>query len=77
MAEGLSPSKELLHGYRSGEKTWASFGRGFRKEMKSSPSAQKAIAGLRAEASEKTLTLLCYEKEDEHCHRHIVAEMLG
>lgn len=73
----LSPSKELLHAYRSGRKSWAVFGMEFRKEVRANPAGLEAIRTLRKESVAGNVTLLCYEKEGENCHRCIVAEMVG
>lgn len=73
----LSPSKALLHSYRSGKTSWEEFESKFREEMKASTDAKETILALRKRSRDGPVTLLCYEKEGEHCHRHIVAEMIS
>lgn len=72
----LSPSTELLHAYRSGEKSWEVFKSEFTAELRANPSSLLAIQNLRKESRKVNVTLLCYEKSGTPCHRYIVAELV-
>ncbi len=39
--------------------------------------AQAALAGLRDQARQQRLCLLCLERDPAHCHRTLVAEAVG
>ncbi|MDA4115494.1 MAG: DUF488 family protein [Thaumarchaeota archaeon] len=75
--KALSPSRELLAAYRSGEKSWDQFKRAFLSEMKASPESAEAIRALSPLAKAQDVTLLCYEKAGLNCHRYLVAELLS
>ncbi len=72
----LSPSRELLGAYRSGEKSWEVFESEFTAELNASPSSMLAIRSLREESRKGNVTLLCYEKSGLPCHRYIVAKLV-
>jgi len=73
----LSPSKDLLHAYRLKEKPWEVFRSGFISEMKANPASVEAIRALRKESKRENVTLLCYERAEKPCHRHIVEELVS
>jgi uncharacterized protein YeaO (DUF488 family) len=72
----LSPSRELLGAYRSGEKSWEVFESEFTAELNANPSSMLAIRSLREESRKGNVTLLCYERSGMSCHRYIVAELV-
>lgn len=85
----LGPSEELLHGFRSGEITWAEFSRRYKAEMEESPpcdSSNKTIKNhgqkftfrlLQALAERGPVTLLCHcAEEEDHCHRHLLKRLI-
>lgn len=72
----LSPSKELLHAYRLKEKPWEVFRSEFIAEMMRNPVSLEAIRALRTESKEGNVTILCYERGEDPCHRHVVAELV-
>jgi uncharacterized protein YeaO (DUF488 family) len=72
----LSPSKELIKKYKNKKISWTQFSRAFRKEL-SSEEARKDLDRLAIHARRKSVTLLCYEKEGEKCHRHIVKALIS
>jgi uncharacterized protein (DUF488 family) len=41
------------------------------------PEAQWALTEAKALALEKRCCLLCFERDHNHCHRHLVAEMIA
>ncbi len=71
----LAPSRELLKQYKEGEITWKKFENKFVKEMNGDESIEK-LQMLSTKAKKKPITLLCYEKNDHECHRHLVQDML-
>jgi uncharacterized protein YeaO (DUF488 family) len=72
----LSPSAVLLRAYRLKEKSWDAFRTEFIAELSANPSSLEALHTLRRESRKGNVTLLCYEKSGNPCHRHIVAELV-
>jgi uncharacterized protein YeaO (DUF488 family) len=72
----LAPSKDLLLRYKKGELLWMDFGRAFRKELRSKSSSD-SIHRLVQEAKKSNVTLLCYERHGEKCHRLIVQDIIA
>ena len=72
----LSPSSDLLHAYKSGDKSWQTFAAEFKTELDANPSSMLAIRSLREESRKGNVTLLCYERSGIPCHRYIVAELV-
>jgi len=68
----LSPSGGLLKNYRQGKYNWEEFKVAFLSEMRDSKDSLEIIHALNAQNESTVITLLCYEREGEHCHRHIV-----
>lgn len=68
-----SPETALLKEYRSQAISWGEFSKRFRRQMRTSPNSKKAVQQL-VEIFEKgeNVTLLCYEKEGEKCHRNLL-----
>jgi len=71
----LSPSRELVESYKAGRTAWRQFRISFLKEMNSLESSS-ALEELRALSRGGDVTLLCYEKEGERCHRQLVREIV-
>lgn len=67
----LAPPVELLRDYKSGVNTWEESMERYKKEVlsKLDPIAVAKDLGENA-------VLICYEKPQDYCHRHIVAEWL-
>ena len=72
----LSPSVLLLRAYKDGKKTWEELSSGFLAEVEANPAALEALSRLRKESRKGTVTLLCYEKARDPCHRTIVADLI-
>jgi len=72
----LAPSKELLKSYKNKKITWTQFRLAFLKEL-TSDEAKGELDKLAKLARTKNVTLLCYEKEGERCHRHIVKALVA
>lgn len=73
----LSPSRELLRAYRSKQKSWEVFKSEFVGELKANPSGLVAINTLRRESRKGDVTLLCYERSGNPCHRCVIAELVN
>ena len=72
----LAPSKELLKRYKREEINWNEFRLAFLQEL-SSEDARRELDKLAKLAQSRSVTLLCYEKEGEKCHRYIVRAMIA
>ena len=68
----LAPSRELLRKYKKGSVTWSVFVGAYLAEMRGSCEAQSALRNLRRVARHEGVTLLCFEPDGAHCHRHIL-----
>lgn len=73
----LSPSIELLRGYKSGETTWAEFTSSLLSEFKGNINSLETIYRLHSESNLNNITLLCYEKEGTLCHRYILRDIIA
>ena len=72
-----SPGIPLLKEYKSGAIDWKEFSKRFRTQMTKTPEGKRALAELAEQAKlSDSITLLCYEKEGENCHRNIVKSIL-
>jgi uncharacterized protein YeaO (DUF488 family) len=79
----LSPSPELVKRAlasqadlsAAGEKEWAAFTRGYRKEM-AQPQNAHAIALLAALSQESNFSIGCYCENEARCHRSILRLLL-
>lgn len=74
---GKRPQTDLLKAYREDSIDWPEFATRFKLQLKSSEESIAAKKELLELAKRrKNITLLCYEKEGENCHREIVKERL-
>ena len=71
----LAPSKELLKQYKEGKISWNKFEKKFLIQMNDEESAMK-LQVLSTQAKKEPITLLCYEKNNHECHRHLVYDLL-
>ena len=70
----VAPSVELLHDWKAGNISWAEYKKRYHQEMLQQ---QDKISKLAKRASCKTITLLCFEREDNpHCHRHLLKKLI-
>ena len=70
----LAPSKELLQDWKNNSVTWQEYELRYFKEMENKQEFIQELADL---AASGTITLLCFEKEDNpHCHRHLLKNLL-
>ena len=70
----LAPSKELLQDWKNNNIAWQEYELRYFKEMENK---QQCIQKLTNLAAPGTITLLCFEKENNpHCHRHLLKNLL-
>ena len=72
----LSPSAKLLKSYKESKIDWALFSAAYLDELKSNAKSTESIQALRPLARHSDVTLLCYEKEGMHCHRHLLKDVI-
>lgn len=72
----LAPTKDLLYRYKYYGLSWEKYEERFFQLMKGHR-AQRRIEELakRSKAGE-VITLLCFEKSDEKCHRRLVKDLI-
>ena len=72
-----SPEATLLKDYKKGLINWREFSKRFREQMRTSTDSKKAVEDL-VDFSRKgrSVTLLCYEKEGERCHRYLLKKIV-
>ena len=73
----LSPSPELLKGYKKGVESWEDFEIHFAREINNNSESSKSLDDILALSRESNVTLLCYEKKGLNCHRYLVKDMVN
>lgn len=72
----LAPSEKILHDYKK-TRNVAMYISSFNQQVLSKKTADDVVADLiMLTHNAKKIVLLCYEKSENFCHRHIVAEWL-
>jgi uncharacterized protein YeaO (DUF488 family) len=73
----LSPSPDLVAEARSAldAKDWTGFERKFRNEM-NQPSPSRLLDLLAALSRQTSFAIGCYCKDEHHCHRFVLRELL-
>ena len=75
--QALSPSPTLLQRYKQGRYDWEAFKSSFLWELWNNIDSLETIYALNSLLrSLVNITLLCYEKEGNPCHRHLVRELI-
>jgi uncharacterized protein YeaO (DUF488 family) len=70
----LGPSVKLLKDWKKGDICWEVYEARYSEEMLAQ---QEKIRELAKRARHKTITLLCFEKEDDPCcHRHLLKKLI-
>lgn len=74
----LAPSNELVKEALAArdEKAWNRFKRKYRTEMKA-PAASHALDLLAALSHQTAFSVGCYCKDEAHCHRSVLRELLA
>lgn len=71
----LAPNAELLRKHKNQNITWDEFMISYKSELKKNPESLQTIRELHS--NHDTITLLCYEPEGAHCHRHLLKEIIN
>ena len=72
----LAPSKELLNDYKYKGISWNEYTERYYNEIKNSEQAQFDISSIWTRLIlGHDITLYCYEKSTDNCHRHLLAEL--
>lgn len=72
----LAPSAELLKDWKHEGISWEEYEKRYLEEM-SGWSQQEKIKELAERSKHETITLLCFEPEDDpHCHRHLLKKLI-
>jgi uncharacterized protein YeaO (DUF488 family) len=70
----LAPSKELVNDWKKQKILWEEYTLRYHEEMQAQ---QEAIRDLSNRAKQGTITLLCFEQEDDPCcHRHLLKRLI-
>ncbi len=72
----LAPSPELLKGYKEGVVNDEQFTMMFLSQIFSSVESLEALQTISEMAKNREVTLLCYEKDGQFCHRHLVNSLV-
>jgi len=73
----LAPSKDLLKGYKAGTINEKQFTAMFLDQIKASEESQNTIRALCEISRNTNVTLLCYERDGDFCHRHILHDIIS
>jgi uncharacterized protein YeaO (DUF488 family) len=72
--KNLAPSKELVRDWKKQKISWEQYASRYHDEMHGH---REAIRELAERAKRGTITLLCYEQEnDPCCHRHLLRRLI-
>ena len=69
----LGPSMELLQQWNKGEIAFAEFRERYLAEMQDKA---EEVQELARQARTETITLLCHEKSEDHCHCKMLKELI-
>lgn len=73
----LAPSAELLALWKNGKLTWEGYVEQFRLELLARKGAYARMAEIAKSARDGDVYLYCYERDNTHCHRSILLEIIG
>ncbi|MGI0012690.1 MAG: DUF488 family protein, N3 subclade, partial [Nitrososphaera sp.] len=72
----LSPSKKLLFDYKESRITWSEFKEHFLLEITENNDSLDAIYALNHHGKFGDVTVLCYERAGNPCHRHLIRDII-
>ena len=73
---GLAPSKELLYDYKYNNLSWSEYRQRYIREGLNNKYFQTDIKMIKYLLDKgENVTIYCYEKSTDNCHRHIIAEI--
>ena len=71
----LSPSIDLLLGYKEGKYSWDVFKQIFLYEIANNIDSLEILCTLHEQSTTLDITFLCFERDGNPCHRHLVKEI--
>ena len=72
----LAPSKELLNDYKYWRLSWEEYTTRYINQINNSKQAQMDISSICVSLNYgEDITVYCYEKSSDNCHRHLLAEI--
>jgi uncharacterized protein YeaO (DUF488 family) len=72
----LAPSTELLADVRTRVISWQEYVNRYRWERVNRPDPLKGVANLRRQVNIETVTVMCGCKDQAHCHRTLLKELI-
>ncbi len=72
----LSPKPELLFAYKERKIDWDTFAHEFLNQLRENTECLEAIQTLHELSEHEDITLLCFEKDGNPCHRHLVRDVV-
>lgn len=72
----LSPSAALLQEYKQDRVSWSDFKIAFLSEVRDNVESLDVIYALNDQSRFSKITLLCYEKDGQPCHRHLMRDIV-
>jgi uncharacterized protein YeaO (DUF488 family) len=72
----LAPTRELLRAYRDGLVAWDEYETRYRSQM-CGESQQAEIRRFAALARTETVTVMCVCRDDAHCHRRLLRDLIS
>lgn len=72
----LAPSYDILMAYKNHVIDWATYTKRFNNEILSYLDAQRVVRALAILSGGQDIVLLCYERDENLCHRSLVAKWL-
>jgi uncharacterized protein YeaO (DUF488 family) len=75
--QALAPSRDLLFQYKEGKLAWSDFKANFLSEIRDNNDSLDAIHALNDYGRLDKVTLLCYERAGNPCHRHLVRDVIA
>ncbi len=72
----LAPSELLLKDWKTQAISWDIFTERYNLEIYSNTDAMKLVQELGYRNKTETITLLCQEYEEDHCHRHLLKPII-
>lgn len=69
----VAPSSGLLQTYKAGLITWEEYAKKYTEQIQTDPKAVAWIDKIAEEALLDDVVLVCFEKDQNHCHRSLLA----
>ena len=71
----LAPHKEIFSKYKK-DGDWDSFKESYNQQLYEDPITKEFITFLIEALEQNSVTLVCCEKDNTHCHRRLIAEYI-